>query len=111
MTPMPPPPLRLEASPWVVYVTREVAEHGLDILGADRRAWEDLTERYEAGQMSEEEYLEAIGPEPGYRPIDIYGPYTERQADTLATYLSQPEIKTKYGISTAVPGVLTRFIA
>jgi hypothetical protein len=107
-----PPLLKFENIPWVVYVTYQPVDDGFDLDQAtDRIAASDLWDRVEAGEISEEEYHDSIGPERGYRPIDVYGPYTERQAEALADYLSQPEVRVKHNITTAVPSRLTRFIA
>lgn len=105
-----PPLLKFENIPWVVFVTREEAPVALDVI-EDRFEVEVLAERLQAGEITEEEFHDAIGPSPGYRPVDVYGPYSERQAEVLAEYLSQPEVAAKHGITTAVPGRLTRFIA
>lgn len=105
-----PPLLKFENLPWVVFVTREEAPRALD-ESDDRSEIQDLADRVEAGEITEEQFHDLIGPSPGYRPVDVYGPYSERQAEALAAYLSQPEVAPKYGVTTAVPGRLTRFIA
>lgn len=105
-----PPLLKLENIPWVVFVVRQEAPVALDEI-SDRSKIEDLEDRFEAGEITEEEFHEAIGPSPGYRPVDVYGPYSERQAEALAAYLQQPEVAAEHGITIAVPGRLTRFIA
>jgi|GEM_PF-4452224 len=105
-----PPLLKFATIPWVVFVTRQEAPIALDEI-ADRMEIEDLADRFEAGELTEDQFHELIGPSPGYRPVDVYGPYSERQAEALAAYLQQPDVAAKHGVTTAVPGRLTRFIA
>ena len=111
MKPPIPPPIAFDRAPWGVWVTRNDVNDGLDDdCRTDQLKMDDLWEKVEAGEMTEEEYHEAIGPTRGYRPVDVYGPYTERQAEAVAAYLSQPEVAAEYDIMTAVPGRLLRFM-
>ncbi|WP_431921365.1 hypothetical protein [Nonomuraea jabiensis] len=56
-----PPLLKFENIPWVVYVTREEAPIALDVI-EDRYEMEVFEEQLAAGEITEEEFHEAIGP-------------------------------------------------
>lgn len=88
---------------WIVEVTGEEPD--------DARNWTlqeigDMTDQY--GEDTEE-LAEALGPPSGFQDVQVYGPYTERQARKLAERLNAPAARERLKIAMATPLEMRRF--
>ena len=97
-----PRPVQVARAPWYVEISYETPD--------EARHWSpnEISALIEQYGEDTDELAEAMGPEPGFTPTRVVGPYTAAQAQRLSEWLHEPDVQQLLGVVGAAPMQLQR---